>query len=48
MPDVIKTMSHAAFVLDSIDEAVKGKQVIFPRTDVSPTLRVVFIREGML
>ena len=46
MPDVIKTTPHAAFVVDSIDEAVKGKQMILPATDVRPTLRVAFIRNG--
>ena len=46
MPDVIKTTPHAAFVVDSIDEAVKGKQMILPPTDVRPTLRVAFIRNG--
>jgi hypothetical protein len=46
MPDVIKTTPHAAFVVDSIDEALKGKQVIIPPTDVRPTLKVAFICDG--
>ena len=49
MPDVIKTTPHAAFIVDSIDEAMKGKQVILPPTDLPPTFksaRVAFIRDG--
>ena len=46
MPDVIKTTPHAAFIVDSVDEAVKGKQVIIPPTDLNPERRLAFIREG--
>jgi hypothetical protein len=37
---------HAAFVVESLDQAIKGKQVILPPTEVTPTLRVAFIKDG--
>jgi hypothetical protein len=46
MPDAIKKTPHAAFVVESLDQAIKGKQVILPPTEVTPTLRVAFIKDG--
>lgn len=46
MPDPIKKTPHAAFIVPSLDQAIKGKQVILPPMEVSPTLRVAFIKDG--
>ncbi len=46
MPDAIKKTPHAAFIVQSVDQALKGKQVVLPPFDATPTLRVAFIRDG--
>ena len=46
MPDAIQKTPHAAFVVPSVDQAIVGKQVILPPTEVTPTLRVAFIKDG--
>ncbi|HEY3324523.1 MAG TPA: dihydroxyacetone kinase subunit DhaK [Planctomycetota bacterium] len=46
MPDVIKTKPHAAYVVSSIEEAMKGKPVVLQPFDATPTCRVAFIMDG--
>ncbi len=46
MPEAIQTERHAAFMVDSVEEAVAGKEVVLPPTAVSDVLTVAFIREG--
>jgi hypothetical protein len=46
MPEAVKTQSHAAFVVDSIEEALKGQNVIIEPFDATETLRVAFIMDG--
>lgn len=44
-PD-IQNNSHAAFMVESIEEALKGKQVITEPFEATETLRVAFINDG--
>ena len=44
-PDV-QTNSHAAFVVDSLDEAMKGQNVIIEPFDATESLRVAFINDN--
>ncbi len=37
---------HAAFLVDSLDAALVGKQVIIPPFDATETLRCAFIKDG--
>ena len=45
-PQVVKTRAHAAFVVQSVDEAVKGKNVVVAPVDASANLRIAFITDG--
>ena len=45
-PKEVQTRSHAAFLVDNLDEALAGKKVIFPAVNASPTLRIAFILDG--
>ena len=46
MPEAIQTERHAAFMVDSVDEAIAGKEIVLPPTAVSDSLTVAFIRDG--
>ena len=42
-PDVMKTTAHVAYKVDNMDEALAGKQVIWPTFEPFPGLKVAFI-----
>lgn len=44
--ELIQTRPHAAFMVDNLDEAVAGKNVIAEPFQVTDTLRVAFIADG--
>ncbi len=44
-PDV-QNKSHAAFVVDSLDEALRGRNVIIKPFDATESLRVAFINDN--
>jgi hypothetical protein len=43
VPDLVKTVPHVAFVVDDLDEALKGRQVLIEPNCPSPAVRVAFI-----
>jgi hypothetical protein len=42
-PELVKTVPHVAFVVDDLDEELKGKNVIIEPNSPSSGLRVAFI-----
>ncbi len=46
MHEAVQRSPHAAFVVDSLDEALKGRNIIIPPFDATDTLRVAFITDG--
>jgi len=46
MPDQLKTKSHAAFVVENLDAALEGENVLIAPFDATETLRVAFITDG--
>ena len=46
MPELIKTTPHIAFMVDSVDQAIEGKDIVCQPFDANPTLRVAFFRDG--
>jgi len=43
VPDIVKTVPHLAFVVDNLDTALEGKQILIPPNTPSPGVRVAFI-----
>ena len=46
MPKIIQTQSHAAYQVDSLEEAMEGKTVVVEPFEASETLRLAFILDG--
>ncbi|HUT25683.1 MAG TPA: hypothetical protein VM492_15190 [Sumerlaeia bacterium] len=46
MPEAVQTRCHAAFRVESLEEALKGQNVIIEPFDATDTLRCAFITEG--
>ena len=46
MPDAVKNNCHAAFVVDDLDAALEGQNVIIEPFDATETLKVAFIMDG--
>ena len=46
MPDLLKKHPHAAFVVDNLDAALEGENVLIPPFDATETIRVAFITDG--
>ncbi|MBE0534588.1 MAG: hypothetical protein IH624_02885 [Phycisphaerae bacterium] len=46
MCDAVKNNPHAAFIVDDLDKALAGQDVIIPPFDATDTLRVAFITDG--
>jgi len=46
LPEAVRTQPHAAFVVDNLDEALKGQDVIILPFDATEALRVAFIQDG--
>ncbi len=42
-PDDIKNRPHVAFKFDSLDEAVSGKRIVMPPTELTPGIRFAFV-----
>jgi hypothetical protein len=45
MPQDVQTKAHAAFMVDSLDAALKGQNVIIEPFDATEDLRVAFIND---
>lgn len=46
LPDIIKTQPHIGYVVDSLEDAIKGREVILtPRSPV-PGVTIAFVLEG--
>ena len=43
VPEIVKTLPHLAFVVDNLDTALQGKQILIPPNSPSPGVRVAFI-----
>lgn len=46
MPDLLKQQPHAAFVVPSIEEAMKGQEIVVEPFDANDEVRVAFIKDG--
>ncbi len=46
MPDMVRNRPHAAFVVDGLDEALQGQNVIIPPFEAMENVRVAFIQDG--
>jgi len=45
-PEIVKTIPHVAFEVDSVEEAIKGKKVIIKPNSPSPGVIVAFIENN--
>lgn len=43
VPALVKTVPHIAFVVDDLDEALRGKEILIAPNEPSPGVRVAFI-----
>ena len=43
VPEIVKTVPHLAFVVDDLDTALQGRQILIPPNSPSPGVRVAFI-----
>ncbi len=43
VPEVVRTVPHVAFVVDDLDAALQGKDILIPPNSPSPGVRVAFI-----
>ncbi len=46
MHEAVQTRPHAAFLVESLDEALVGQNVIIPPFDATDKLRCAFIMDG--
>lgn len=46
LPDAVKSGPHAAFLVDSLDAALEGQEVIIPPFDATYELRCAFVKNG--
>ena len=46
LPEIIKTTPHVAFVVDDIEEALKGKKVVLEPSSPAEGVTVAFIQDG--
>ena len=46
MPAEVCNNAHAAYIVESLDEALKGQEVIIPPFDATDELRCAFIKDG--
>jgi len=46
LPEPIQTTPHAAFIVDDIQAAVKGCEIILPPTKMGEDMSIAFIRDG--
>lgn len=45
LPDIVKTRPHLAFVVEGLDSAIQGKEILIPPNSLSGGVRVAFILE---
>lgn len=45
LPDLIKTVPHVAFIVDNLEEAIKGKNLIYGPFSPMKNWRVAFVEE---
>lgn len=45
MPELVKTQTHLAYVVPSLDEALIGAKLIFGPYDVNESLTIAFVEE---
>lgn len=43
LPELVKTVPHIAFVVDDLEAAIAGREVLIPPTSPSPGVTVAFI-----
>lgn len=43
MPDLVKTIPHVAFLVDDLEEAIAGKEILIEPNSPSEGVRVAFI-----
>lgn len=46
LPELVKTVAHVAFVVDDIEKAIEGKEVLIEPNSSSPGVLVAFIVEN--
>ena len=46
MPEIIQTTPHAAFVVDDLEAAVAGQEVVLPPTPIDESLTIAFVKDG--
>jgi len=46
MPEAIRTRCHAAFMVDDLEAALEGREVLLEPFEARETLRVAFITDG--
>jgi hypothetical protein len=46
MPEAVQTQAHAAFMVDDLDAALSGREIIVEPFDANETLRVAFFLDG--
>ncbi|HPD47639.1 MAG TPA: hypothetical protein P5279_13120 [Anaerohalosphaeraceae bacterium] len=46
LPDTVKKNAHVAFVVEDLDAALAGMNVIIPPFDATENLRVAFVMDG--
>ncbi len=43
-PEIVKTIPHVAFVVDNLEAAIAGQDLLIPPTSPSDGVRVAFVR----
>ena len=46
MPEIVQTTPHAAFMVDDLDAAVAGREIVVPPTPIDESLRIAFVKDG--
>ena len=46
LPEAVRTQAHAAFIVDNLEGALEGQNVLIPPFDATEQLRVAFILDG--
>ena len=46
LPDIIKTVPHVAFVVDNLEEAIRGKNIVLEPESPTDGVTVAFILDG--
>ena len=46
MPEMVRTTPHIAYMVDSLEEALKGQELVCEAFDANESLRVAFFKDG--